>query len=149
MFYLLDGRLCSMLPLDQFESDGDPMRGVYFYKGGEGGALETRYTNSLAKVEMSDDGSSWTFATMPRGAHLYIESHEHVHLGEVYTHLVNLYNRRKALADEAQGGGTVVEEAEVNDFPEFSVEYDPADLNRDGIVTPKEQRKYERLHGGN
>lgn len=101
-FYLLDGRLCPALPLDELEPDGSPRRMVYFYKGTEGGGIETRVSASLLKVP-DDNGGSWGPGDVPNGANPYIEVGEGVNLQtDVLDRLLATHaNQQRAVSERA------------------------------------------------
>lgn len=106
-WFLLDGRFCEGNLLDPLDDQGRPQRLVYAYKSPEGMApVEWRVSNSIAWVELGDDGSSWTLATMPRGAVLAVEVYGKTDLREVHKQLVACHARREALGAAEQGGAT-------------------------------------------
>ncbi len=106
-YFLLDGRFCQGLLLDPLDEQGRPVRLIYPYKSPEGmSGAEWRVTNSIAWVEVGDDGSSWTLASMPRGAVLACEVYGKTDLRTVHTQLVACHARREALAAAEQGGAS-------------------------------------------
>ena len=140
MYFLLDGRLCSMLPLDQFDADGFPLRAVYWYKSSEGlGDVETRSTNSLVRVP-SDDGASCDAQTAPHGAHFYVEVSDEtaaLNLQSIYDRLVHVKNHRDQILSDAQaanvGGGDETRSGRlVRQLPRQLAQPQPRELRRVG-----------------
>lgn len=106
-FYALDGRFVEGLLLDPLDDQGRPQRLVYAYKSPEGhGPVEWRVSNSIAWVELGDDGSGWTAATMPRGAVLAVAVYGQTDLREVHKQLVACHAKREALSAADQGGAS-------------------------------------------
>jgi hypothetical protein len=145
-YYALDGRFVEGLLLDPLDDQGRPQRLVYPYKSPEGMApVEFRVSNSIAWVEVGDDGSSWTLASMPRGAVLAVEVYGKTDLRVVHKQLVGCHARREALAAAEQGGashGAPSTEPHVLN-PEST---DPADTDKDGTVSKSERKKWNREH---
>jgi hypothetical protein len=105
--YILDGRICPALFLDEFDSGGHPQRAVYFYKSTEGhGGVEVRSSNSLVFVP-EDDGDSWTAADYPQGANFCVITKERAvvpNLQNVLDRLLKAYANRERCVVEAQAG---------------------------------------------
>ena len=106
-WFCLDGRFCEGSLLDPLDDQGRPQRLVYAYKSPEGNTpVEWRVSNSIAWVDLGDDGSGWTHATMPRGAVLAVAVYGQTDLREVHKQLVACHARREQLAAADQGGAS-------------------------------------------
>ena len=102
--YLLDGRLCPALFLDEWNADGTPRRAVYFYSSTEGvKGVETRLSDSLVNTA---DWESWTPASYPHGAHLYAIVADDSNLQDVLNDLTAAYTHREQCAAAVQAGAT-------------------------------------------
>lgn len=111
--YLLDGRLCPALFLDEFNPDGTARRAVYFYSSTEGKAgAEQRISDSLVNAA---DYQTWTPADYPHGAHFYLIVADDANLQGVLDYLTAAYNHREQCAAAAQAGNTAGTGTEVGD----------------------------------
>ena len=102
--YLLDGRLCPALFLDELDPDGNPTRAVYAYKSTEAsGPVEWRTTNSLVLCP-ADNGASWTAANFAHGANFYLIVPDDTNLQHVLDRLLEAHANRDRAAADALGG---------------------------------------------
>lgn len=143
--YLLDGRLCPALFLDEFNPDGTARRAVYFYGSTEGKAgVEQRVSDSLVNAS---GYQLWTPENYPHGACFYLIVADDANLQAVLDNLTAAYAHREDCAAKASAAANAGNEGVAADEGGQPVE--PADSNmpewqQQGFASKAEWKKAQK-----
>jgi hypothetical protein len=128
----------------RYEEDGKPISGVVFSVNTVS-KLEVYHSNALRLLP--PDWQSWSMQNLPPTGLLCVHTEDYP-LGEADNVLAAAERLRGKVLTEMRGGTTVeqpVEEPAPNTNQQGSAgQFQEADLNKDGTVSPRERKQYDR-----
>lgn len=145
-FFVLDSGLCQAL-VSGVEPSGIPRLAVYFKREEGGKGYKEASSNQLWPVP-DDNGTSWGAKNPPPiGATPFLIVPDTSDLQVVENRLVTAKNNQLRALAEIEQLSKPSADGDVDSGTVTEGNFAPADANKDGVVTPKEQKQFDKKHG--